>query len=82
MQETELGKVEAVAVHWRLVAQSWMHSRKATIYLVVFTLTNVAFFLKLINADQWIDSLKWSTASYMAANVVDGASTALGGKGQ
>jgi hypothetical protein len=68
-------------VHWRMMLQSWVHSRKALIFLAVFVVASIGLFAKLLNAGQWIDVVKWSATSYMAANVVDGAAQALG-KGQ
>lgn len=68
-------------IHWRMVTQSWFHSRKALIFLVVFVIANVALFVKLIDGGQWIDVIKWSCASYMGANVADGIASALSSKG-
>lgn len=77
----EIKQVEERLIQWRKIAQSWMHSRKALIFLVTFTIANVALFLKLLNGDQWITIIKWTVASYMGANVADGVSDAISGKG-
>ena len=72
---SELAKAEDALIHWRKVAQSWFHSRKALIFLVTFVIANVALFTHLLNGDQWITIIKWDVASYMAANVADGATS-------
>lgn len=65
--------VDGKIVHWRLVIQSWMHSRKATLLLVTFTAATAALWAGKLNGDQWITLVKWAVPAYMAANVVDGA---------
>lgn len=73
-------KVEQKLIHWRTVVQSWVHSRKALIYLVTFVLVNVAFFMGKIDADHWTHTIEWSTLGYLGANVGDGLVSGLLGK--
>lgn len=68
----ETKAVEGKLIHWRMVIQSWAHSRKALIFLVTFVIANVALFCKLLNGDQWSATIKWVCSAYMASNVGDG----------
>jgi len=76
MPETVEGKL----IHWRKVTQSWFHSRKALLLLVVLTLGSVALFVGKLDGGQWLNLVKWAVPAYMAANVGDSIATAFGGK--
>lgn len=72
--------VEGKLVHWRMVVQSWVHSRKALLLLTAFTIASVALFLGKMNGDQWVTFAKWAVTTYMGANVADGIADGLRGK--
>lgn len=71
---------ETKLVHWRMMAQSWLHSRKALLLLITFAIATVALWVGKLNGDQWITLVKWAVPAYMAANVVDGAACLFGQK--
>lgn len=71
---------EGVLVHWRMVVQSWVHSRKALLLLACFTVSSVALFCKLLNGDQWVGFVKWLVPLYLASNVADSAVDAYKGQ--
>lgn len=70
---------EEKLIHWRKITQSWFHSRKALLFLVVFCIANVGLFFRLLNGDQWVDIMKWSVAGYMVGNAGSGIASALSG---
>lgn len=67
-------------IHWRMIMQSWIHSRKAFLLLAVFTVASAALFVGRIDGGQWVDVVKWAVPIYMAANVADGITDAVGSK--
>lgn len=75
---SEIKKVENKLVDYRKIVQSWVHSRKALLLLITFTVASVALFIGKLNGDQWITLVKWAVPAYMAANVGDSIATALG----
>lgn len=67
-------------VHWRMMTQSWLHSRKALLLLISFAVGTVALFFGKLNGDQWVAFVKWAVPAYMAANVGDAIAEAIGRK--
>ena len=79
MAATIIKREEEKLIHWRMICQSWFHSRKALLFLVVFCIANVGLFLHLLNGDQWVDVVKWSVAGYMAGNAGSAIAVAIAG---
>lgn len=80
MPEPQAQPKETRLVHWRTMLQSWLHSRKALLLLVAFTIACVALFLGKLNGDQWVGFIKWLVPSYLASNVADSAVDLIKGK--
>lgn len=70
-------EVEEKLIHWRKIAQSWLHSRKALLCLVAFAIATVALFVGRLDGGQWISFVKWAIPSYMAGNVGDSVASAI-----
>lgn len=67
-------------LNFRMMLQSWFHSRKAFIFLAVFVVASVLCAIGRVDGGQWVDVVKWAATAYMAANVGDGVAQALAGR--
>ena len=73
---------ETRLIHWRMMVQSWLHSRKALLLLITWVFSCVALWAGKLASPDWVCIVKWSLASYLAANVGDSFADVLRGKNQ
>ena len=68
---------ETRLVHWRMMLQSWLHSRKALLLLITWVFACVALWMGKLSSPDWVCIVKWALASYMGANVADGIADSI-----
>lgn len=73
-------EAEEKLIHWRKIVQSWMHSRKALLFLLVFAIANIGLFFRFLNGDQWVDVMKWCVPGYMCGNAGSAIADAMAGR--